>query len=55
MVDFIRNKTQDENALHEINEIIHLARISGKGYNMVRHWFLQKYDKASDGQMNEVA
>ena len=55
MVDFIRNKTQDENALHEINEIIHLARISGKGYNMVRQWFLQKYDKASDGQMNEVA
>jgi len=55
MVDFIRNKTQDENALHEIDDIILYARISGKGYNMVRQWFLQKYDKASDEQMNEVA
>lgn len=45
MEDTIRMMVDDyEAAMCEWEEIRNLARVTGKGYNMVRSWFVEKYD-----------
>ncbi len=47
MIEYIRFVTKDdENAMSELYDTIKLARITGKGYNMVRRWFQEKYSSA---------
>ena len=47
MVEYIRLVTKDdEDAISELYDTIKLARITGKGYNMVRRWFQEKYSSA---------
>ena len=45
MEDTIRMMAEDfEAAMREWDEVRNLARMTGKGYNMVRSWFVAKYD-----------
>ena len=47
MIEYIRLVTKDdENAMSELYDTIKLARITGKGYNLVRRWFQEKYSYA---------
>lgn len=49
MIEYIRLVTKDdENALSELYDTIKLARITGKGYNLVRRWFQEKYSNACE-------
>ena len=44
MMDYIRVKNDNvENELSKLQEIIVFARAVGRGYNMVRRWFMQQY------------
>lgn len=43
MHEFIELTTKDDVAVNKLHEIIELARINRKGYNMVRRWFMDRY------------
>ena len=44
MMEYINFTTSgDQAAITELHDTIELARITGKGYNMVRRWFCEKY------------
>ena len=51
MGEIIRIKTHDEEAVSKLHEIIALARASGKGYGMVRRWFLENYGETLNGNL----
>ena len=45
MEETIRMMAEDfEAAMREWDEVRNLAHLTGKGYNMVRSWFMEKYD-----------
>ena len=52
MMDYIRFTTREnDGVLSELNDTIQLARITGKGYNMVRRWFIERYGDACNQTM----
>ena len=43
MEELILRTSNDEASVRELQEIIELARVTHKGYNMVRRWFMNRY------------
>ena len=52
MTEYIMHVTnRNEDALADLHDTIKLARINGKGYNMVRRWFFDRYGEWSDNSV----
>ena len=43
MMDFISTKDNSPESRKEFTNVIQAARVSGKGYNLGRRWFFEKY------------
>ena len=49
MEEYINFTTKgDSDAIDELRDMMRLAHITGKGYNMVRRWFFEKYYAANE-------
>ena len=54
MFDFISFTTKgNDEAIAELHETIEVARITGKGYNMVRRWFMDRYRESLEYEKND--
>lgn len=47
MMDYIQNNCDGDDGVAELKKIIDYARYSGRGYNLVRTWFMSQYPGAN--------